>query len=194
MLNPVRVTAPAELPVGTDALRAHLSIDFTDDLLQLAAFNEAATAYLDGWSGILGRCLVSQQWRVDLCNYGGLGKIRLPFPDVSAAEIKYFDSDDVEQTVSPDHYEIHQDALGSFIWFKNAFSYPVFNADRLDAVRVTFTAGYGAASDVPAAIKQAIKMLVAFWYENRESANITESFETPFGVKTLLAPYFRKRL
>jgi uncharacterized phiE125 gp8 family phage protein len=42
--------------------------------------------------------------------------------------------------------------------------------DAANAVTVTYTAGYGSASDVPQAIKHWIMMTVASMYENRESS------------------------
>lgn len=79
MLAPVRVTPPAEPPVSLEEAKAHLRVDFGDDDLYVAGLIEAATAHLDGWSGILGRALVTQTWRQDLCGFPRDGVIRLPW-------------------------------------------------------------------------------------------------------------------
>jgi uncharacterized phiE125 gp8 family phage protein len=51
--------------------------------------------------------------------------------------------------------------------------------------------GYGAtASDVPDALRHAIRMLVAHWYENRGLAAVGTSVAVlPAGVGALIAPY-----
>jgi uncharacterized phiE125 gp8 family phage protein len=60
-------------------------------------------------------------------------------------------------------------------------------------VTVTYSAGYGDADAVPAAIKEAIKLLAANWYENREAAIVGASgvvpMELPLGVRDLIASY-----
>jgi len=65
-----------------------------------------------------------------------------------------------------------------------------------NAVTVRFVAGYGDAGDVPQAIKQAILILIAHWYEQRdpvEAGNIAPIM-VPLMVTTLLAPYSRVTL
>jgi uncharacterized phiE125 gp8 family phage protein len=45
--------------------------------------------------------------------------------------------------------------------------YPTFTPFPLDAIIITFTCGYGDAVDVPERVKQAMKLLISHWYENR---------------------------
>ena len=59
-------------------------------------------------------------------------------------------------------------------------------------VAITFTAGYGAPADVPAAIRQAMLLLVTQWYEHRQVTGTGSTL--PFAVEALLAPYRRIRL
>ena len=56
-MRPVLLVAPTERPIDISALRSHARIndDETDSLLQ--GLIDAAVAYLDGWSGVLGRCI-----------------------------------------------------------------------------------------------------------------------------------------
>ncbi len=62
-------------------------------------------------------------------------------------------------------------------------------------MRVTSFAGDGAAAtDVPAAIKAAILLMVADFYENREDTVVGVGLDVrplPRGVDALLAPYRR---
>lgn len=189
MLKPVRITAPATAVVSTVDARAWMRVDdaASDDII--AALVDAATARLDGYSGLLRRCLVTQTWRQDFPEWPATGQLALPFHGVSAVTVKYSDADNAEQTVSTSLYELLEGAAGSFIRFGDAFTEPAVYDDRSDAVRVTMTVGYGAAAAVPPPIVTAIKMLAAHWYEHREAASAEALNEIPMGVKALLAPY-----
>lgn len=161
MLAPVLVTAPAETPVSLAEAKEHLRIAFDDRDAEILRLIAAATADYDGWSGVLGRCLVTQNWRLDLRAFPCDGIIRLPLaPAQSVAQVKYRDADDVEQTLSASIYAGPlADALGPYIKLKPGQSWPATHA-RDDAVSVTFIAGYGAAAAVPADIKQAMLLAI----------------------------------
>lgn len=204
MLRPVQTVAPAANVVSTDDIKGHvIAVEFDDDDALLDRLVSAATAHLDGWSGILGRCLISQTWRIDIDGFcysdipgvpSGYG-LRLPFPDVSEiTSITYYDADNVQQTVAGSSYSLKEDAVGSFVWFDSDFTIPSMYL-RPDAMSVTFVAGYGdAATDVPEPIRQAIMLLAAHWYKNRAATSDAPMSELPFAVSSLIAPYRRTRL
>ena len=53
-------------------------------------------------------------------------------------------------------------------------------------------AGYGAAAAVPAAIKQAMLLLIGHWFANREAVNVGNIVTAmPLAVEALIAPYRR---
>lgn len=190
MLRPVLITPPAEMPVSVAEAKANSRISFSDDDALVEALIGAATAHLDGYTGILCRCLVNQEWRQDFIDWGW--RFRLPFPDVSSVAITYRDQDNAEQTVSADQYEAVEDARGALIVFRDAFQDPGLYDDMVAPISVTFTAGYGAAADVPDAIKAAIKLLVGHWYENREASIVgMTAAELPMAVESLITPYRR---
>ena len=56
---------------------------------------------------------------------------------------------------------------------------------RANAVQITYQAGYGAAEDVPDAIKQAMYLLIGDMFENR----LTEARPMFNTVDALLAPF-----
>lgn len=193
MLAPVRTAAPSATPVSLTEVKAHCRVEGTDSDTVLTMLLDVAVAHLDGWSGILGRCLVNQGWRVSFCRWPPSGIIRLPFPDVSASTVKYFDEVNAEQTVSGT--AVLQDETGSFVRLAAAFARPSLYDDRDDAVQVTFTAGYGAAgSDVPAPIRGAILLMVSHLFHNREAVGDNSLAELPLGVDRLIDPYRRRRI
>lgn len=192
-LRPVRIAAPSGLPVSLADAKQHLRVEHADDDVLIGAYLAAAVERLDGWAGILGRCLVTQTWRAAYDGFTGDRYLRLPFPSVSAVVVRYTDTAGAEQTIPGTDYDLIDDAIGSAIVLKASAAWPA-TGDRADAVRVEITAGYGAAADVPAPIRAAILLMVGDLYRNRETAAVgTSAASIPMSVTVdaLLAPYRR---
>ena len=66
--------------------------------------------------------------------------------------------------------------------------WPVYQ-QTLNAVQITFVAGYGNAASVPPEIKTSILMLAAHLYENRETTTDVELLEVPYAVRDQLDLY-----
>jgi uncharacterized phiE125 gp8 family phage protein len=187
-MRPVLVTAPATLPVALADMKAHLRVDHDDENDLITAYTTAATAYLDGWGGILGRCIIGQQWSVTLSEMPRDGRISLPLPDVSAVTVEYI-ADGTTATLSAATYRLQEDAGGSWIEQVEAASWPLTDA-RADAVTITMTAAMPAA-DLPR-VKTAIKLLVGHWYENREAVTVGQpASDVPMAFDALVAPMRR---
>lgn len=191
---PVRVTAPASTPVSLEETKAHLRIDHDDDDTLIEALIAAATEHLDGYSGILGRALISQEWRQDFDWF--CWRLRLPFPDVSSPEVEY-DPPTGAATAFAD-VVLRQDHIGPYLDLNPNAAWPSTTGYPA-SIRVTFTAGYGATADtVPAPIRAAILLIVGDLYANRETAftGTGTSIAIPMSmtVDRLLAPYRRGML
>lgn len=185
MLSPIRTVAPSQTPVSLTEAKAHCRVDGTDSDAVLTAMLNAAVDHLDGYTGILGRALVTQTWRQD---YASFGNPRLPVgPVASITGISYFDADNLSQALSSDIYTLRKDALGAYVDLKPDQAWPGVYA-RPDAISVTYVSG-AAAADVPAAIKAAILLLVSHWFEHREAVSEGAMAELPMAVNALLAPY-----
>ncbi len=168
-LAPVRTVAPAETPVSLAEVKAHLRIDAAEEDTLLDSYLAAAVSRLDGWSGVLGRCLVTQTWRASFYEWPSDDKLRLPLaPAASIASVKYTDAANAEQTVAGSNYTMAVDDLGPYVRLATTYVLPALYTERDDVVRVEFVAGYGAASAVPSAIKTAILFHCQALYE-RES-------------------------
>lgn len=191
MLSPVLVTGPVSAPVSIDDLKAQarVSHDLEDDLLSL--YISAATTHLDGFSGALGRALMTQTWRVSYPDFGR-DMMQLPMPDVSSVVVTYYDEAGLEQTLAAENYRLLNNGLGSFVEFIDTFTAPTVE-ERSDAVTIQFVCGYGDSSDVPAPIKHAILLLAAHWYNAREAVmdRSAGSMITPLAVNSLISPYRR---
>lgn len=190
MYRPVLVTAPSATPISLTEAKAQLDVSYTDKDTLITSLIAAATAYLDGWTGILGRCLVTQTWRQDFDRFNRC--LRLPlYPVSTITSVKYDDESDVEQTIAASNYDLLDDDLGAFVRFKDTYSFPSIHDDR-PAVRVTYAAGYASAAAVPDAIKQAMLLLVRHWFDNPSAVIVgTISGPAPMAVDALLAPWRR---
>ncbi len=169
-LRPVLLTPPATLPVSLAEVKARLRIDHDDEDADLGALLAMAVAVLDGRSGLLGRCLMAQTWRVDLARFPLGDWIVLPFdPVISIASVSYIDPAGDVQTLTADAYTLLQTGTGPALHLTPGFSWPSV-ADRPAAVSITVIAGYGNdAEDVPGPLRHAILTMVADYYSARES-------------------------
>lgn len=189
---PVLVTGPGETPISPEEALLHCRIDAEDDDSLVEGLIDAATANLDGWFGRLGQCLITQTW---LQHYNRFEyHLYLPLDPVqSISGVTYLDTNNVEQTVANTNYQLLHDELGPYVQFNWDFAFPdVYQQGP--AVSVTYVVGFGTAEDVPQAIKQAMFLMIATWYKNRES--VLDGFRIellPGGVDALLMPFTRPR-
>lgn len=183
--KPVRTAAPAATPVSLDEAKAHLRVDGSDEDALITGLINAATAHLDGWSGVLGRALVTQTWSQTYDAF--TNPLRLPMPAASVTSVTYVDADGVTATVASDQYVLRADALGSLVEPAHGATWPTPRSQS-GAVAVVFTCGT-AAADVPAAIKAAILLMIGDLYASREAV-VTGTIvaENPT-VAALIAPY-----
>lgn len=178
MIAPVRTIPPAAGLIDLRLVKDYRRKIEPDEDFLLGQLVQAAVDYLDGWRGILGRCIATQTWR----SYApALTDQRLPFPDVqSVTSVKYLDANAIEQTLSASVYRFGSDELGGYLVYEPGAVLPQV-AVREDAVRIE--AVYGFAS-VPYPLQVAIAMIAGSWDENREGAA-----DIPPAARSLIAPY-----
>ncbi|MET3601818.1 head-tail connector protein [Martelella mangrovi] len=192
-LTPKRIAEPVARILTLDDVKAHLAVDFDDDDDLISAYILAVEQHLDGYGGILGRCLINQEWEQYFSFWTGARMI-LCFPDVSAASVTYFDQDNVSRTLPADQYILLNSARGAYLQFLDSFAVPSLYC-RDDTITVRFTAGYGAQPEnVPAEVRQAAKMIVAAWYKVRAEVSHAALSELPdsIAIRALLSK--RRRL
>jgi uncharacterized phiE125 gp8 family phage protein len=196
MYRPVLVTPPAIKPLTLAEAKAHLRLDHTDDDPTVTALIAAVTAHLDGWTGILRRCLCEQTWLVQANTFHRC--MRLPlFPVISLTSVGYTDQNGEAQPVDGSSYDLRTDDFGSYVRFFDDFSAPALSSD---GAAVSITAKYGYAdtagdpvtSSVPADLKAAMLLLIAHWFENRQAVVLDGSpVALPMAVDALIAPHRR---
>lgn len=189
--NLTLVTAPTQDPVTVYEAKNNSRITWPDEDSLIEALIEAATAHLDGRDGILARALMTQVWDYTLPCFPSDDHILLPLAPVQTAglAITYKDVNGGEQTFAAQNYVLSGDRdWRPKIHLAAGASWPG-TQNVADAVKVRATYGY---TLVPIQIRQAIILLTAHWYENREPVNIGNiTTELPLSVRALLEPFMR---
>lgn len=194
------VTPPAVEPVSIDDLKLHLRLDGDDENAYLAGLIAAARRSCESFQN---RAYITQTLRLTADAFplyrdglyhfasrsvrGQDAGILLPrAPLQSVSSITYVDEAGVTRTLASTEYLVDNQSDPGRVAPAYGKYWPATRG-QMNAVAVTFVAGYGAAADVPGEIALAIKMLVAHFYENRELAVIgTIVNELPMGVSSLL--------
>lgn len=176
-------SAPATEPVSTAEAKTHLRITHSDDDTYIDTLIKAARLYCERQTR---RAFITQTW--DDARTCFDHEIELtPGPLVSVTHIKYYDSNGTLQTLSTDVYEVNTtDCIGR-VELKYNQTWPTIRTGLYNGVQIRYVVGYGAATDVPANIRHAIKLLVSHWYEAREPIVIGASVvNVPLSVEALL--------
>lgn len=206
---PVRlITPPASEPVTLQQAKDQLRLEGALDDGFVGLLIRAAREYVEQTCG---RALVEQVWDLVLDGFVGedalelgtrglglgcLPYIELPKGRVSAvASVKYFDAQNVEQTLSSSVYSADLLSAPPRIHLVDGQSWPTTRT-RWDAVTIRFTAGWSVAdaavepNRLPQPIHQAMLLLISQMYEHR----VPVVLEPGSAVDALLAPYRLVRL
>lgn len=162
-----RITAPARQPVSLDEIKQFCRIEDSSSDQLLYSFILNATESIENETG---RKIISQTWRLDLDEFDS--EISIPYPNLlSLDSIQYYDNSNTLQTLAASYYAVY--GIGGIGKVKEASGYSFPSTyPREKAVQITFTCGYGGITAVPEGIKNAIKTLVYYYYDNRgESVN-----------------------
>ena len=199
------ITPPNEYPVTRDALvKVHIKVDGTDEDSLLDAYLSASTELVQN--------LIQQQlmqavyeWQQDTwydCaykdyrynnrdNYFTITKLPI-WPVIAVNSIKYDDESNVEQTLDPSKYQVNY--LTTPVQIKFIDTLPTVY-DKPNAIRINFTAGYGALGNdadqqrasVPNLAKIGILRTVADLYENRQDESESKIAMIQKNVEYLLS-------
>jgi uncharacterized phiE125 gp8 family phage protein len=188
MLSPqfslVRVTAPAALPISVAEAKAQMRVEGNDDDTIIERLVNAAVAFVDV-QGVLGRAMITQTWGEWLAPNPSTVLLSLgPVQSVSA--IKYYDIDGALQTATLADFNVFGTPNRITITPKTSKAWPITQT-RDDAIKIEYVVGYGSTSaSVPQTVRHALLMLVAHWYENRETTQEKQMQDLPYGFMEMM--------
>lgn len=181
------VTAPATEPVtlAEAKLWCRIEQDVTDEDTLVNSLIAGARQYLEDtfWVPI-----ITQTWAMqfdkDELNLLVWNINKAPLTSVSS--ITYYDSNNALQTLAASSYEV--DIYGSPARFRIKTMPNVY--DRMNVLQVNFVCGWANAAAVPQPIKDAMRMIIASNYENRQTVVTgTQVNEIPDAVNSKMSPY-----
>ncbi|MCW5680548.1 MAG: head-tail connector protein [Xanthobacteraceae bacterium] len=178
----ILILPPAAEPLSLAEAKAWLRISHDDEDALVQSLLSSARIQAETQTR---RALMTQRWRIVLDRWPVSGKISAPVTPLRAlvaARVRNMAGE--------------AETLDTDLFMLNAASAPgeiVFDAGRVvhpgqlaAGIEIDIEAGYGAAADVPADFKQAIRLLLTRAYENRDASG---DDGLPPAVSALLAPH-----
>lgn len=187
-MNLEKVTTPTQFPVTLESVKDHLRIERNETAFdsQLEELIGAAVEYVEGrthlrfittqfrakWDTFPDNNLIAQPvwwYGQDEPQIRNQSYIKIPlFPVVSVDSVQYYDIGGTLQTLTGYQTELIQ--TPAKIWLGIGQDWPATQVDKINAVIVTFTAGYGTGTQTqPYIARHMIRMLVAHWFRNAEA-------------------------
>ena len=186
----VLATAPAVEPVLLAEAKAQCRVEVSDDDALITALIRAAREEVERASW---HALITQTWDYYLDEWPEEDTLKLPMaPLQSVTSVQYTDADGVTATLSASAYLVDTKGRPGRLRLKSGKSWPAATLAALNGVVVRFTAGFGnAGANVDPSLCQAMLLLIAHWYENRELVVQSGAVpkELPFAVASLCRSY-----
>ena len=181
----ILLTPPTAEPLSLAEAKAFLRVEHDDDDDVIAALIAGARIQVEAQTR---RALITQTWRLVRDCWPQDGRIEVrPAPLRSLTAARVYDRDNNPLELDVDGFVA--DSAGSQLIFA---PWILPQPTRLGAgIELDVVVGYGnAATDVPEALRHAIRILVAHWYENRGVVAVGDTVALlPATVPALIAPY-----
>lgn len=181
----VLVNDPSTKVVSVDDIKAQLRIDSSDENDLLGYYIDAATDMAENYCN---RHFITHQYKLYFNEQ--VDKASLIFPNCTLEEagsnkpVNWVDENGAAQ--SSDKAYIDAFSNPSLVYLSSDFPGTTLKDNAANTFYFWFNTGYGSASsDVPEAIKQAIKLIVADMYYFRED----RKRQFPMASQILLQPY-----
>lgn len=156
------VTAPTSEPVTIAEAKAQLHIGASDDSHDVEIASMIAAAR-EEWERDTSTALITRTLEHRLAKFADTVSLTVR-PVIAISSVTYVDSDGDTQTVASSDYYMDIDEVR----FKSSFTRPSVE-DRSEAVKITYTAGYGIDSRFcPELDRMAIKLSLANRFEDRD--------------------------
>ena len=199
----IRATTAEPLPL--EELKIHLRMEpgYTDEDDMLDALRQTARQNVEE---LTGRALMKQHKAVYFDGWGMSDCLMLPYPPLvavtsstsitgnsSGAAVAYKDSTRGWNSFSSTAWIADTVREPGRLCLEYGADWPSESLHNVNPIKIQYTCGYSTvSSEVPRAIRTAMKMMIGSWYENREQYFAGQGYtvlEIPGSVKTLLTPY-----
>jgi uncharacterized phiE125 gp8 family phage protein len=181
------LSGPAVEPLTLAEAKLFLRVEHDDDDDLIAALIAGSRIHVEAQTR---RALITQTWRLtrDAWPQSGCFFV-LPVPLVSLVAARVYTSESATQALDLAAFTVDKAPAPALLAFVPG---TLPSPGRAKAgVELDVTTGYGAApANVPAPLRQAIRLLTAHWYENRGLVAVGQSVAgLPASVGALIAPY-----
>lgn len=179
----------AEEPVSLVEAKGFLKVDDSAEDGLIATLIGAARMHVEG---VTGRALLAQSWRIVLDAWPSDGQVKLPVaPFMALTEITAYDVAGSGHVVPLAQFLREPDRL---LLPPTVAGMPVLRERQ--GLEIDYVAGFGTEpGEVPADIRQALLLLVAYWFEHRDAVIVAGSGAVvPSGFDRMVAGYKRVRL
>ncbi len=188
----ISLTSPAVEPISVTDVKTFLRFDNTHEDVLIGSLITTARLYVENK---INRKLISQDCLLYLDK---ISKTRLldivVGPIQTVTQIQIYNANNSPTLIAPDSYELDLISYPARLFQKQADW--AQETRKFNAIEITMRIGYGDNStDVPEPIRQAMRILVAHWFERREPVILGSSaVHVPETVVSLLTPYMMVRL
>ena len=186
-MTPILLAGPTLEPLSLDEMRVYLRLETSEeDGLVLSLIKAARNAVEQGSR----RALMAQKWRLRLPRFPQDKSLRLPIsPILSLDAVRTFDALGNPVVLDLASFQLDGSTL--------SLSASLMPSEGDGAgIEIDLTAGFGTQpTDVPEALRQAMRMLVAHYYEHRANALHEERIaHFPAAIAATVAPWRRMRI
>lgn len=184
----VRLTPPTTEPLSLVDAKLFLRVDTDADDTLIAALIGAARAHVETRTGT---AIGAQSWRMIRDGWPLAPLVQAPIHPLRSIEaVRIYAADGTATTLSPAGFAIIDG--GAAILVPAAAPWP---GRSHGGIEIDVTVGYGTGGQsLPEPLMQAIRLILAHWYDNRVPVSDTATREVPHSVEALLAPWRVVRL
>jgi uncharacterized phiE125 gp8 family phage protein len=183
----ILLSGPTVEPVTLTEAKLYLRVEHDDDDDLIAALVAGSRIHVESQTR---RALITQTWRLVRDAWPASGRLFvLPVPLISLVAARVYTSDTATQAIDLAAFAVDKAPAPALLAFRPG-TLPA-PGRAVAGIEIDITTGYGAApGDVPQALRQAIRLLTAHWYENRGLAAVGQQVALlPTTVAALIAPY-----
>jgi uncharacterized phiE125 gp8 family phage protein len=170
------ITPPATEPVSPGEVKLHARIDSDIDNTLITSWIKSGRELVEAYQR---RALITQTIELTLDHFPECGEIYLPrSPLVSVTSFTYYDYANAATVWPLTNFIIDATSQPGRMALAYGIVWPSVTLRSINAIKVRFVAGYGAADDVPENVKDAIMLYCSYRNENRtgETGEVPKQF------------------